>query len=262
VKQTVKSDNVNYKLLMSANSSPSSGTAYEAVYDTAITVNPSTDTITATNFAGTATKATKLTNTSKIGDTNKPVYFTANGTPEAINITAGNATTPVYFSSGTITAGNTYAGGTAVTLNGTSKAASTATFYAPTSYGTSGYPLIGAGNNTAPTWHGGLILSGTAASSYIAAFKGTTDATSSTEAAVTIAGGLAVAKKIYANSEFYLGTDSVGKVFSGADYTLSGSATTIDTTNISTYFTINNTDATYPWEYDTTNNCWALTGVT
>lgn len=57
VKQTVKSDNVNYKLLMGANSSPTSGTAYEAVYDTAITVNPSTDTITATNFAGNATTA-------------------------------------------------------------------------------------------------------------------------------------------------------------------------------------------------------------
>lgn len=56
VKQTVKSDNKEYKLLMSAQVSPTSGTAYEAVYDTAITVNPSTDTITATNFAGTATK--------------------------------------------------------------------------------------------------------------------------------------------------------------------------------------------------------------
>lgn len=56
VKQTVKSDNKEYKLLMSAQVSPTSGTAYEAVYDTAITVNPSTDTITATNFSGTATK--------------------------------------------------------------------------------------------------------------------------------------------------------------------------------------------------------------
>jgi hypothetical protein len=37
--------------------------------------------------ATTATTASKLTNTSKIGDTNKPVYFTANGIPEAINYT-------------------------------------------------------------------------------------------------------------------------------------------------------------------------------
>ena len=33
---------------------------------------------------GTATTASKLSNTSKIGDTNKPVYFTANGVPAAI----------------------------------------------------------------------------------------------------------------------------------------------------------------------------------
>lgn len=52
VKQTAKSDNVEYKLLMGANSSPTSGTSYEAVYDTSITVNPSSDTITASNFAG------------------------------------------------------------------------------------------------------------------------------------------------------------------------------------------------------------------
>ena len=36
-------------------------------------------------------------------------------------------------------ANSTYAGGTAVTLNGSSKASSTASFYAPTSAGTSGY---------------------------------------------------------------------------------------------------------------------------
>ena len=61
VKQTAKTDNVNYKLLMSAQSSPTSGSAYEAVYDTNITVNPSTHTITATNFAGNATTATTAT---------------------------------------------------------------------------------------------------------------------------------------------------------------------------------------------------------
>ena len=36
---------------------------------------------------GAATSAAKLTNTSKIGDTNKPVYFTANGVPTAISYT-------------------------------------------------------------------------------------------------------------------------------------------------------------------------------
>lgn len=37
--------------------------------------------------AATATVASKLSNTSKIGDTNKPVYFKADGTPTAINYT-------------------------------------------------------------------------------------------------------------------------------------------------------------------------------
>ena len=37
--------------------------------------------------ATTATTASKLSNTSKIGDTNKPVYFKADGTPAAINYT-------------------------------------------------------------------------------------------------------------------------------------------------------------------------------
>lgn len=36
---------------------------------------------------GAATSAEKLTNTSKVGDTNKPVYFTANGVPAAISYT-------------------------------------------------------------------------------------------------------------------------------------------------------------------------------
>lgn len=52
VKQTAKTDNVAYKILMGANSSPTSGTAYEAVYDANITINPSTHTITATTFSG------------------------------------------------------------------------------------------------------------------------------------------------------------------------------------------------------------------
>ena len=38
-------------------------------------------------WSGTATTASKLSNTSKVGDTNKPVYFTANGVPSAISYT-------------------------------------------------------------------------------------------------------------------------------------------------------------------------------
>lgn len=47
-------------------------------------------------------------------------------------------------------ANSTYAGGTAVTLNGTSKAASTASFYAPTTAGTSGQYLKSTGG--VPEW--------------------------------------------------------------------------------------------------------------
>lgn len=46
---------------------------------------------------------------------------------------------------------NTYAGGTAVTLNGTSKAAATASFYAPTGAGNSGQVLQSSGSG-APSW--------------------------------------------------------------------------------------------------------------
>lgn len=65
----------------------------------------------------------------------------------------GTSTKPVYVAAnGRITAGSSYAGGTAVTLNGSSKAASTASFYAPTAAGTSGYWLKSAGSG-APTWN-------------------------------------------------------------------------------------------------------------
>lgn len=64
----------------------------------------------------------------------------------------GSATTPIYVNSnGAALACSTYAGGTAVTLNGTSKAASTASFYAPTGAGTSGYILKSNGSG-APSW--------------------------------------------------------------------------------------------------------------
>lgn len=65
--------------------------------------------------------------------------------------TVGSATAPVYLNGGTATQGSTYAGGTKVTLNGAEKGASTASFYAPTSAGTSGYVLKSSGSG-APTW--------------------------------------------------------------------------------------------------------------
>jgi hypothetical protein len=64
----------------------------------------------------------------------------------------GSASKPVYIATtGRATACSNYAGGTAVTLNGTSKSAASASFYAPTSGGTSGQLLESAGS-AAPAW--------------------------------------------------------------------------------------------------------------
>ena len=92
VKQTAKSDNKNYKILFTTSGSPTSGNANEAAYDTDITINPSTHTLTATKFIGslqgnaaTATTASKLSNTSAIGSSTQPVYFNSSGQPVAVN---------------------------------------------------------------------------------------------------------------------------------------------------------------------------------
>ena len=67
----------------------------------------------------------------------------------------GSTTEPVYVSAdGTFSKASKYAGGTAVTLNGSSKAGTTASFYAPTSAGTTGYILSSNGTG-APTWING-----------------------------------------------------------------------------------------------------------
>lgn len=99
--------------------------------------------------ASTATTAEKL-GSSTVGSSIKPIYLNS-GIATASTSTVGNSSVPVYLSSGTITQGSTYAGGTRVTLNGTTRASSNATFYAPTSAGTSGYILKSAGSG-APTW--------------------------------------------------------------------------------------------------------------
>ena len=90
-------------------------------------------TVYATTFSGNATTATTA---SKLGSSN-----------------LGSATKPIYLASGTATECSTYAGGTAVTLNNSSKAASTANFYAPTTGGTQNtQALIGDGATAAPKW--------------------------------------------------------------------------------------------------------------
>ena len=133
VKLTSQTTTGSYPLMFGP-TSISSGTAYEVYYNTGITVNPNTSTITATTFSGKATSAGSADTASKLGSSN-----------------VGSATKPIYLSSGAATEGSTYAGGTKVTLNGADKGASTASFYAPTSVGTQSYVLI-ADANGIPTW--------------------------------------------------------------------------------------------------------------
>lgn len=80
----------------------------------------------------------------------------------------GSTTKPIYLSAGEPAECTTYAGGTKVTLNNSSKAGSTASFYAPTTGGTAGYILKGKGTTTAPDWaaspfHTALTSKGTTA---------------------------------------------------------------------------------------------------
>lgn len=65
--------------------------------------------------------------------------------------TKGSTTKPIYLKQGVATECNTYAGGTAVTLNGTSKYATTASFYAPIEAGEKGQILVSNGSG-APVW--------------------------------------------------------------------------------------------------------------
>ena len=85
----------------------------------------------------------------------------------------GSDTKPVKVAAtGLITECSTYAGGTAVTLNGTSKAASTASFFAPTGGGTAEQILIGGGSTSAPVWSEAMSLYGSNVNSWSAKFNG------------------------------------------------------------------------------------------
>ena len=132
-------------------------------------------TINITAFPTINNKSTVLTGTSApssspdfagqlyIDTTNKVIYMST-GTTSVDNwknmsvasklgtATVGSSTKPIYLSSGTPTEASTYAGGTKITLNGTAKGATDASFYAPTASGTANQVLVSGGSNTAPTW--------------------------------------------------------------------------------------------------------------
>ena len=104
-------------------------------------------TIIQTNIDGAVTGPLSATNGSiALFDTNGRV-IKAYGSTDNV----GSTTQPIYLNSGGIpTASSTYAGGTKVTLNGTAKGGNTASFYAPTSAGTSGQLLASTAGT--PAW--------------------------------------------------------------------------------------------------------------
>lgn len=107
-----------------------------------------------------AGKLTTTTFTGNLGGETTFVYFNE-GVPTAASTTIGSKTKPVYVSSGKITAGTTYAGGTKVTLNGSSKSGSTAFFYAPTTAGTAANQLlVWDAEKSAPVWKAQSELDG------------------------------------------------------------------------------------------------------
>lgn len=107
-------------------STTNTGTQY---FDTGVYVSATAGELVATKFTGALNGTANVAN--KLGTADK-----------------GSTTKPIYLAAGVATECSTYAGGTAVTLNGADKAASTASFYAPTSAGSNTQALVGG----TPTW--------------------------------------------------------------------------------------------------------------
>lgn len=91
VKQTATTTDADYEILFSSTADNTTRTE-GARKNSNLTFNPSTGTLTATKFVGelsgnatTATTANKLSNTTAIGSSIKPVYFSADGIPVAID---------------------------------------------------------------------------------------------------------------------------------------------------------------------------------
>ena len=154
------------------------------------------------NLTGTATTATNLANKPSIAASGNNITITAGGkTSDAFTVpyatNAGTATTanklgtadkgsgtkPIYLADGVATECSTYAGGTAVTLNGVSKAASTASFYAPTSAGSNTQILVGG----TPSWVYPGISIGAGTSSAAPTIGFTTSTSSISAQSITIA---------------------------------------------------------------------------
>ena len=144
----------------------------------------------------------------------------------------GGVNNPVYFKNGIPVETNTYGGGTAVTLNGASKASSTASFYAPTAAGTSGQVLTSSGG--APGWTNQSSLNvGSAA-------KWTTKRTLSIQGSVTGSAEIDGSGDITLNTitnhtHLYAGSATAGGVANSA--LKLNNTTAIGSDNVPVYFT-------------------------
>lgn len=152
----------------------------------------------AVTFDGNATSATSATTASKLGTS-----------------TVGGSTVPIYLSNGWPNTCSTYAGGTAVTLNGSDKGALTASFYAPTSAGTSGYYLKSNGSG-APTWAAFPTDNDT---------KDTAGSSNKTGTKMYLVAATSQSSNIttYSNSNCYIGTDNC--LYSGGSKVLTAHQT-------------------------------------
>lgn len=220
------------------------GSATQPVYFTSGGV-PQACTAYASATVGTATK---LSNTTAVGSASNPVFFTSSGVPQACTMSSlsvgtasklgssnlGSTTKPIYLSTGTPTECSTYAGGTAVTLNGTGKGGNTASFYAPTSSGTSGYFLKSGGSNTAPSWVDAASLRNSLglgnSTSYLAVSNGGTGTNTFTSGNLLVGNDTGAISTIAKSATNVAGTvvvrdgngDFAGRNISAANITVSG----------------------------------------
>lgn len=133
VKQTSSTTNAAYPILTATTASPTSGTAYESYYNTGVTINPSTKTITATTFSGAlsgnASSATYASNVRITDTTSAGTYYptwTAGRAANTNYILRGNSNFRYNIVEGTTSAegfdsiylGNSTAKGTAKNSTG------------------------------------------------------------------------------------------------------------------------------------------------
>lgn len=149
-------DESSYKVKQTAKSDPTASTTTSTTFIDTISQDAN-GVITATkktlpSYVPTSAGVTAVTWDS----TNNKLTRTINGTAADV-VTISTIKTALALTKSDVGLGNvansTYAGGTAVTLNNSSKASSTASFYAPTTGGTANtQALVGNGATTAPKW--------------------------------------------------------------------------------------------------------------